>query len=112
LAKFAEKLHQLKTTKKGKIRIAYFGDSMIEGDLLTQTLRKLLQKEFGGYGVGFFPFTVKLQVLDKLHLYNLRVGKPSILWIKALKICIFLVLASLASETALLPIKPSLHHLH
>jgi hypothetical protein len=41
---------------------------MIEGDLLTQTLRKLLQKEFGGYGVGFFPFTVKLQVLDKLHL--------------------------------------------
>ncbi len=48
LAFFSEKLHQLKTTKKGKIRIAYFGDSMIEGDLLTQTLRKLLQKEFGG----------------------------------------------------------------
>lgn len=53
LAFFSEKLHQLKTTKKGKIRIAYFGDSMIEGDLLTQTLRKFLQKEFGGYGVGF-----------------------------------------------------------
>lgn len=53
LSIFSEKLHQLKTTKKGKIRIAYFGDSMIEGDLLTQTLRKLLQQEFGGYGVGF-----------------------------------------------------------
>ena len=48
LSIFSEKLHQLKTTKKGKIRIAYFGDSMIEGDLLTQTLRKLLQQEFGG----------------------------------------------------------------
>lgn len=55
LSQFSEKLHQLKLTKKGKIRIAYFGDSMIEGDLLTQTLRKLLQKEFGGYGVGFLP---------------------------------------------------------
>lgn len=60
LAKFAEKLYQLKSTKKGKIRIAYFGDSMIEGDLLTQTLRKLLQKEFGGYGVGFLPIHSKV----------------------------------------------------
>jgi len=55
LSHFSEKLHQLKSTGKGKIRIAYFGDSMIEGDLLTQTLRKLLQSEFGGYGVGFLP---------------------------------------------------------
>lgn len=60
LSNFAEKLYQLKTTKKGKIRIAYFGDSMIEGDLLTQTLRKLLQKEFGGYGVGFLPIHSKV----------------------------------------------------
>lgn len=55
LAHLAEKLHQLKATGKGKIRIAYFGDSMIEGDMLTQTLRRLMQKEFGGYGVGFLP---------------------------------------------------------
>ena len=60
LSNFSEKLHQLQTTKKGKIRIAYFGDSMIEGDLLTQTLRKLLQKEFGGYGVGFLPIHSKV----------------------------------------------------
>ena len=60
LSNFSEKLHQLRTTKKGKIRIAYFGDSMIEGDLLTQTLRKLLQKEFGGYGVGFLPIHSKV----------------------------------------------------
>jgi hypothetical protein len=50
-----KKLHALKRTGKGKFRIAYFGDSMIEGDLLTQTIRKLLQAEFGGKGVGFVP---------------------------------------------------------
>ena len=38
-----------------KTRIAYFGDSMIEGDLLTGDLRNLLQTEFGGSGVGFVP---------------------------------------------------------
>ncbi|MFI5132861.1 MAG: hypothetical protein ACHQEB_00930 [Chitinophagales bacterium] len=57
LERFVKKLHDLKNGKKRKIRIAYLGDSMIEGDLLTQTLRKLLQKEFGGGGVGFVPIT-------------------------------------------------------
>lgn len=57
LINFNKKLHDLKTGKKTKIRIAYFGDSMIEGDLLTQTLRKLLQQQFGGNGVGFVPIT-------------------------------------------------------
>ncbi|MCE3023811.1 hypothetical protein N4T42_04425 [Riemerella anatipestifer] len=55
LAKFVEKLENLKKQKKGKVRIAFFGDSMIEGDLMTQTLRRLLQTEFGGKGVGFVP---------------------------------------------------------
>ena len=57
LANFLKKLNALKAGKKRKIRIGYFGDSMIEADLLTQTLRKLLQKEFGGSGVGFVPIT-------------------------------------------------------
>jgi len=45
------------TGNKRKIRIAYFGDSMIEGDLLTQTIRELMKKRFGGRGVGFVPIT-------------------------------------------------------
>jgi lysophospholipase L1-like esterase len=45
------------TGNKKKIRIAYFGDSMIEGDLITKTIRELLQKRFGGSGVGFIPVT-------------------------------------------------------
>jgi hypothetical protein len=35
------------------VRIAFFGDSFIEGDLLVADLREHLQKEFGGNGVGF-----------------------------------------------------------
>jgi lysophospholipase L1-like esterase len=57
LDSFSWKLHELQTGAKRKIRIAYFGDSMIEGDLLTQTLRKSLQELFGGSGVGFVPVT-------------------------------------------------------
>jgi len=35
------------------VRIAYFGDSFIEGDIFTADLRDLLQSRFGGCGVGF-----------------------------------------------------------
>lgn len=48
---------KLALTKGKKIRIAYFGDSMIEGDLITQDIRDALQKKFGGSGVGFVPIT-------------------------------------------------------
>jgi len=56
LTKFFEALHN-HANKNEKIRIAWFGDSMIEGDLVTQDFRKLIQKKFGGSGVGFVPVT-------------------------------------------------------
>lgn len=43
--------------KTKKVRIAYFGDSMTDGDMIVQDLRELLQEEFGGAGVGFVPIT-------------------------------------------------------
>ena len=43
------------------VRITYFGDSQIENDRITSTLRKRLQAIFGGKGAGFIP-------LD--HIYN------------------------------------------
>ncbi|MBN8878816.1 MAG: hypothetical protein J0I32_14810 [Sphingobacteriales bacterium] len=55
MQEFLEKLQALRSGQKRKVRIAYFGDSMIEGDLLTQTFRQLLQQTFGGSGVGFVP---------------------------------------------------------
>jgi lysophospholipase L1-like esterase len=57
LPKVMNKLQQLMREKRGKVRIAWLGDSMIEGDLLTQTVRKKLQSFFGGFGVGFLSAT-------------------------------------------------------
>ena len=39
------------------VRIAYFGDSFIEGDILTGDLRSMLQSKFGGCGVGYVGIT-------------------------------------------------------
>lgn len=57
LSKFISALKSLKAGKRKKVRIAYFGDSMIEGDLITEDLRRMLQDSFGGSGVGFVPVT-------------------------------------------------------
>ncbi|RFS23830.1 hypothetical protein DVR12_08025 [Chitinophaga silvatica] len=57
LKRFLEALKDLKAGKRNKVRIAYFGDSMIEGDLITSDLRDSLQHFFGGAGVGFVPVT-------------------------------------------------------
>ncbi len=35
------------------VRIAYYGDSFVEGDVFTAHLREQLQQEFGGCGVGW-----------------------------------------------------------
>ena len=35
------------------VRVAYFGDSFIEGDLITDHLRQLMQDKWGGCGVGY-----------------------------------------------------------
>jgi len=56
LDSFLLALCQAKATGR-KVRVAYFGDSMIEGDLLTGDLRNMLQQAFGGEGVGFVPIT-------------------------------------------------------
>jgi len=41
----------------GTVHIAYFGDSMIEGDLMTAEFRKKIQSQYGGSGVGYVPIT-------------------------------------------------------
>jgi hypothetical protein len=49
----------LKTTEKtGKsTRIAFYGDSFIEGDVFCGSFRDSIQSIFGGQGVGFVPIT-------------------------------------------------------
>ncbi len=67
-----------------QVRIAYFGDSSIEGDLVAQTLRESLQQQFGGEGVGFLPLlpavlnfrrTVHQTASDNWHRHRPRAGK-------------------------------------
>ena len=57
LVTFFEKLFQLETKKEGNVRIAYFGDSMTDGDLIVKDFRTYLQEKFGGHGVGFVNIT-------------------------------------------------------
>ena len=44
------------------VRIAFLGDSYIEGDILTQDLRDQLQRTFGGRGVGFVPCAIPFEI--------------------------------------------------
>jgi lysophospholipase L1-like esterase len=56
LIKLQRKINQLSQNKNVKIRIAWFGDSVIEGDLVTQQLRELFNNYFkSNIGVGFLP---------------------------------------------------------
>ena len=57
LVTFFEKLFQLETKKEGNVRIAYFGDSMTDGDLIVKDFRSYFQEKFGGQGVGLVNIT-------------------------------------------------------
>lgn len=46
-----------KITDSTQTRISWYGDSMVEGDLVCQEIRDSLQSVFGGKGVGFMPVT-------------------------------------------------------
>ena len=49
---FYQQLSRVKELNR-PVRIAYFGDSFVEGDILSCDLREQLQTQFGGSGVGW-----------------------------------------------------------
>lgn len=53
---FYEALSRVDTMER-PVRIAYFGDSFIEADIMTADLREMFQLKFGGCGVGYIPVT-------------------------------------------------------
>ena len=58
MAPFYEALDRVSSNSNdGLVRIAVFGDSFIEADIFTADLREMLQKRFGGCGVGFVTIT-------------------------------------------------------
>lgn len=56
MSPFYEALDRIKSEDR-LVRIAVFGDSFIEADIFTSDLREMLQKKFGGCGVGFVTVT-------------------------------------------------------
>jgi hypothetical protein len=44
------------------VRVAFLGDSFIEGDIITVDLREKLQSIFGGRGVGFVPCAIPFEI--------------------------------------------------
>ncbi len=57
LVPFFEKLHALESGTETNVRIAYFGDSMTDGDMIVSDFRNRYQQKYGGQGVGFVPMT-------------------------------------------------------
>jgi hypothetical protein len=54
-----EKLSQLETTKKGRVNIVHIGDSHIQADILSGSVRQKLQLKFGNAGRGLiFPYRI------------------------------------------------------
>jgi hypothetical protein len=53
VADFASSLED--ASRRRTVRIAFFGDSYIEGDIITGDVREQLQEAYGGQGVGFVP---------------------------------------------------------
>ncbi len=47
----------LKRAGNEQVRVAYFGDSALEGDNITADIRAIFQEKFGGEGVGFVAIT-------------------------------------------------------
>ena len=56
MTSFYHALNEVKVARR-LVRVAVFGDSFIEADILTADLRERLQKKYGGCGVGFVPIT-------------------------------------------------------
>lgn len=57
LFKFYKALSEVKSQSNKALRIAFYGDSFIEGDVFCGSFRDSLQSIFGGRGVGFVPIT-------------------------------------------------------
>lgn len=47
----------LREGRSRSVRIAFVGDSFIEGDILVAPFRRALQQRYGGKGVGYVPLT-------------------------------------------------------
>lgn len=80
------------------VRIAYFGDSFVEGDILTEDLRFLFQNKFGGSGVGYVPVhhpvaNLRKSVISQCqhwsshHVTDRQIPNPSYIGVDGMYFC-------------------------
>ena len=64
--------YALQNADKRQVRIAFFGDSFIEGDIISSFFRDTLQQVFGGNGVGLVPMASEIAGFRKSikHTYS------------------------------------------
>jgi len=55
-----------------KVRVAWYGDSFVEGDILIGDLRDTLQSLWGGAGVGFAPITSEVAQFKRTLKHQFR----------------------------------------
>lgn len=55
-----------------KVRVAWYGDSFVEGDILLGDLRDTLQSVWGGAGVGFVPITSEVAQFKRTLKHTFR----------------------------------------
>lgn len=55
-----------------KVRVAWYGDSFVEGDILIGDLRDTLQSVWGGGGVGFVPITSEVAQFKRTLKHQFR----------------------------------------
>ena len=60
LKHFFTALNRIRSLER-PVRIAFMGDSFIEGDIILADFRAKMQAHFGGSGVGFVPVTSKVE---------------------------------------------------
>ncbi|HLP92560.1 MAG TPA: GDSL-type esterase/lipase family protein [Saprospiraceae bacterium] len=70
LASFFKAVDSIKTGRT--VRIAWYGDSFVEGDILVGDLRDSLQSAWGGAGVGFVPITSEVAQFKRTLKHNFR----------------------------------------
>ena len=62
----------LDSTKMHPVRVVHYGDSQLEEDRMTMTLRRALQGRYGGKGVGLLPLhqTIPMRTVSQSSYIN------------------------------------------
>ena len=61
---------QLASVDSSVVHIVHYGDSQLEEDRISSTIREDLQEEFGGAGPGMLPPVLKIQPQTTVHWYR------------------------------------------